>query len=159
MASIWIAHQFPLLNYLGKENAYKFHVAAIQADHAIAGNAMMFPINDSDKIFSYSYLFDDVKNAVKDPLTKVIFINNTPAIFDRKDRCLIGSLEYYFLDPEFRKNFLKNFRFENHVIITRSANPLKKNHLFTKEKPDIFDQVEPSKQRIVHDFEVYTQAI
>lgn len=155
MISIWIAHQFPTLNYLQKENIQKFHIAAIQANKGAIGQSRMFPIDNSDKIFTYSYLFDDVVNSLTNPHVKVIFINNTPEVLDKKTRCLIGTLEYYFLDPHFKKKFLKNFHFANHVIINHKVEALKKPSFITREKPSIFDQVKPSNQQILHDFEVY----
>ena len=76
---------------------------------------------------------------------------------NKKDRCLISTLEYYLLDPSFRKNFLKNFHFENHVIIVQKKRLVKKINFITGEKPSIFDQIKPSKKQILHDFEVYVR--
>jgi hypothetical protein len=157
MNSIWIAHQFPFLNYLEKDNLQKFHVSTIQANHGKGGSILMFENNDSDKLFAYSYLFDDVRNAVQNPQIKVIFFNNSAEIMNKKDRCLIPTLEYYLLDPTFRKNFLKNFHFENHVIIVQKKRLIKKINFITGEKPSIFDQVKPSEKQILHDFEVYVR--
>ena len=155
--SIWIAHQFPLLNYLAKENIQKFHVATMRADQGVAGKSLMFLINDSDKVFTNFYLFDDIKNAVKNVQTKLVLVNNAPKILNEHHRCFIGTLEYYFLDPEFRKFFLKNFHFENRVVINHQVKPLKKISFITKEKPSVFDQIIPSKQQLLHDFEIYVR--
>jgi len=158
MNSIWIAHQFPTLNYLHKDNLQKFHIAAIQADKGTAGSYLMFPIKDEARVFVYSYLFDDVKNAIKNPKVKVVFFNNSPEILSKDDRCLIPTLEYYFLDPGFRKIFLENFRFENHVVITHKVRPLTKISLLTGEEPDIFsDKIKPSSNQILYDLEVYVR--
>jgi len=157
MNSIWIAHQFPTLNYLHKDNLQKFHIAAIQADQGVAGSELMFPIKDDARVFVYSYLFDDVKNALKNPKVKVIFFNNSRDILSKDDRCLIPTLEYYLLDPAFRKLFLENFHFENHVVITHKVRPLKKIALITGEEPDIFDKVKPSSNQILYDLEVYVR--
>lgn len=157
MVSIWIAHQFPTLNYLEKPNNQKFHMAVIQADQGVAGNAKMFPIEDSNRVFVYSYLFDDVKNAIENPKTKLVFFNNTPEILNKDNRCLIPTLEYYLLDPKFRKTFLENFHFENHVVISHKVKSLKKLHFITGEKPSIFDQIKPSPNRILYDLEVYVR--
>lgn len=157
MVSIWIAHQFPTLNYLQKDNQQKFHMALIQADQGLAGSRLMFAIKDSDKVFAYSYLFDDVKNAVKNPKIKIIFFNNSAEILDKSDRCLIPTLEYYFLDPQFRKIFLENFHFENHVVITHKVKALKKINFITGEKPSVFDIITPSPNQILYDLEIYVR--
>ena len=155
MISILNAHQFPLINYLEKTDYQKYHVASIQANRGLAGNAKMFATDDLDQVLTLSYLFDDVKNQVKNPNVKVIFINNTPEALDKKDRCLIGTLEYYFLDPLFKKMFLQNFHFENQVILLRKiANPKRIN--FSQEK-SIFDEVKPTTIIVEHDFEVYVR--
>jgi hypothetical protein len=155
MISILNAHQFPLLNYLEKTDYQKYHVASIQANRGLAGNAKMFATDDLDQVLTLSYLFDDVKNQVKNPNVKVIFINNTPDALDKKDRCLIGTLEYYFLDPLFKKMFLQNFHFENQVILLRKISDPKTINL-TREKT-IFDEVKPTTVIVEHDFEVYVR--
>lgn len=157
MVSIWIAHQFPALNYLNKDNPQKFHMAVIQADKGVAGSSLMFPIKDPAYLFAYSYLFDDVKNAVKNKKTKVIFFNNSRDILNKKNGCLIPTLEYYLLDPDFRKNFLENFHFENHVILTHKVRPLKKINFITREKSSVFDEVKPSSNQVLYDLEVYVR--
>jgi hypothetical protein len=143
---------FPRINYLEKDNQQKFHTSSIQAG---SSNKLMFGIKNKDELLVNYYLFEDVKLAVKNPRTKVIFVNNTPSIFDRPDRCVIGALEYYFLDPNFRKFFLENFRFENRVIIQREVTVMKNIPLITGVAPSIFDQVVKSNQQIGHDFEIY----
>ena len=148
-------YQFPLLNYLEKEDYQKYHVASLQADRGVAGSGKMFETGDLDQVFTLSYLFDDVKSQAKNPKVKVIFVNNSPEILDRDDRCLINTLEYYFSDPEFKKIFLQNFHFENHPIITREVDAVKKVNLITGEKDSVFDALEPTTKRVSHDFEVY----
>jgi hypothetical protein len=157
VASIWIAHKFPLLNYLQKPNYQKFHIAATQADRGQGDDAVMFSNKNLDSIFTLSYLFEDIKNQLKNPHTKVIFFNNSPEVLDKKSRCLIGQIEYYFLDPEFKKIFLQNFRFENHIIITEKITPVKKVAIITGEKPSVFDKAEPTTKKVLHDFEVYVR--
>lgn len=157
MVSIWIAHQFPTLDYLEKEIDGKFYIAALQANQASVGSRKMFAIDDSDRVFVNSYLFDDVKNQLKNPHIKGMFFNESPNILNKKNRCLISTLEYYFSDPEFKKIFLENFHFENHVIISKKVVPLKKIKFITSEKENIFDQVKPTTNKILHDFEVYVR--
>lgn len=143
---------FSRINYLKKDNLQKFHTASIQAGSSLA---TMFQIRDKDSLLVNYYLFDDVRTAIKNPRTKVIFVNNSPEIFDKGDRCIIGALEYYFLDYDFKKFFLKNFRFENRVIIEREVAVIKNIPLVTGVKPSVFDQVIKSNKQISHDFEIY----
>lgn len=157
MVSVWIAHQFPELNYLEKEIEGKFYIASLQANQASTGSSRMFAIDDSDRVFVNAYLFDDVKNQLKNPHIKGMFFNESSNILNKKNRCLIGTLEYYFSDPEFKKIFLENFHFENHVIISKKVVPLKKIKFIAGEKESIFDQVKPTTQKILHDFEVYVR--
>jgi hypothetical protein len=157
MNSIWIAQQFPFVNYLKKDNFQKFHVVAIQADQGLVGSRLMFDNKDPNRVFTYSYLFDDVKKAINNPKVKVMFFNNSPDITRKEDRCLISTLEYYFLDPFFKKNFLKKFRFENHVIVSKDKRQLQKIGFISREKSSIFDQVIPSDKQIFYDFEVYVR--
>lgn len=142
-------YQFPLLNYLGKEDDRKFYTASLQADQAIAGSNLMFQINDTDRVLTLSYLFDDMKNQLKNPQLKIIFVNNTPDILEKSQRCLIGTLEYYFMDAEFRKIFLENFHFENHVILTGNYKKSLADNKFDNEKP--------AETRVLQDFEVYVR--
>jgi len=157
MVSIWIAHQFPLANYLQKGNQQKFHISSIQSNAGLAGSSAMFPIGDTDRVFTLSYLFDDMKTQVKNPNTKIIFINNTLGDLSNNNRCLIGTLEYYFLDPEFKKIFLKNFHFQNRILINKKITPTKKVSFITGEKPSIFDKIELTTTRPIYDFEVYVR--
>ena len=157
MISMGNDFNFSRLNYLHKENLQKFHIASMQANSGSAGNSSMFNIENRDRIFVSYYLFDDIRAALKNPQTKIVFVSNTQDILNKKDRCLIGSLEYYFLDQSFRKFFFKNFRFENHVIIDREVKVMKNIPLITGVKPSIFDQVTKSKKQVLHDFEIYVR--
>ena len=155
MISMGNGFNFSRLNYLHKENRQKFHIASMQANFGSAGNSSMFNIENRDRIFVSYYLFDDIRATLKNPQTKIVFVNNSPDVLNKKDRCLIGSLEYYFLDQSFRKFFFKNFRFENHVIINHEVEVMKNIPLITGVKPSVFDQVTKSKKQVLHDFEIY----
>ncbi len=152
-----IAHQFPLLNYLQKINYGKFHISAAQANQGEAGSPLIFPIRDTDVAFTRYYLFLDIVDQIKNDKVKVIFVNNTPDILDKEHRCLIGVLEYYFIDAEFKKLFLPNFHLVNHVIVTKKVKPLKKLRFITGEKASIFDQAKPTTVKITQDYEVYVR--
>ncbi len=154
--SNWIVHQFPLIKYLNKENYQTFHIASTQASAGNGNNKMMFS-GDKMRAFTFSYLFDDLKQQLKNKNIKVIFVNNDFSNLEKSDRCLIGSLEYYFLDYEFRKLFFENFHFENRVIIEKTIKPISKIKFYSKEKPDVFDNVKPATKKTVFDFEVYVR--
>ncbi len=128
-------HRFPLLNYLEKEDSQKYHVASIASDKGSSGNSKMFSSSDLDEILAISYLLSDVKNQMSE--VKIMFVNNTPQSLNKEKKCLIGTLEYYFLDPEFRKLFFKYFDFKNRAIL---LNP-------DKSKAE----------KVIYDFEIYTK--
>ena len=154
MISTGNALAFPRINYLKKDNYMKFHSASMLARSTPKRDGLMFNIADADDVFVNSYLFEDMFTAIKNPRTKVIFINNSADNLIRGGRCLVGSLEYYFQDPRFREFFLKNYRFENRVVIEREVNVVK-NSILIGSEPSVFDQITKSKKQISNEFEVY----
>lgn len=144
--------------YLGKENYYKFSIIPIMRQNKQKGSFAIFPINNLDYVFVGSYFMEDLKKLIKDPRIKLIFVNNNGnhgEALDSADACLVGTLEYYFLDLEFKKLFLQNFRFENRILLSKKVNPLKIKFLIDSD--DIFKQVKPSEEIISRDFEVYVR--
>ena len=111
----------------------------------------------NEPLLTRYYLFLDIIDQIKNDKVKVIFVNNTPDIVDKEHRCLIGVLEYYFIDAEFKKLFLQNFHLVNHVIVTKKVKPLKKLRFITGEKASIFDQAKPTTVKITQDYEVYVR--
>lgn len=154
MISSGNALTYPRINYLKKDNYMKFHTASMLARSTPNRDGLMFDINDADDVLVNSYLFDDMFTAIKNPRTKVIFVNNSADNLIRGGRCLVGSLEYYFQDPQFRKFFLANYRFENRVVIEREIDVVK-NSILGGSKPSVFDQITKSKKQISNEFEVY----
>ncbi|NBV06153.1 MAG: hypothetical protein EBS06_02820 [Proteobacteria bacterium] len=154
-----IVHQFPILNYLDKENYHTNHVVTLMAQRGFLGNSTAFPQNkDRETIFTLSYIFEDLKKQLRNKNVKILFINNGNKPFEIKDRCLIGFLEYYFSDPEFKKIFFENFRFENRILTSVAVkNPLKRIVTINKEEKNIFDKIKPAKETIRYDFEVYVR--
>lgn len=157
MIALVAYHHFPLIDYLQKENHQKSYTFGMQANSGLSGNKLMFQTDDLDRVFTFSYLLDDMKNQIKNPNTKIIFVNNGSEDLDKKTVCLIGGLEYYFLDPEFKKIFLQNFHFENRIVINKEIKPMKKIRFIAGEKPSVFDELEPPTTRVLHDFEVYVR--
>jgi hypothetical protein len=150
-------HQFPLLNYLQKINYSKFHILTAQANQGEAGSPLIFPIRNTDVAFVRYYLFLDIVDQIKNDKVKVIFVNNSSNILNQEHVCLIGTLEYHFIDAEFKKLFFQNFHLVNHVIITKKVKPLKKLRFMTEEKASIFDQAKPTTVKIIRDYEVYVR--
>ena len=146
------SHQFPIINYLGKENYLKSHTAFIGAEYGGKGK-FFYDVNDQNKVFTFTYLFESLKSQIKNQNIKLIFINADK--FNAEDRCYIGFLEYYLLDPEFKKIFFKNFHYESRIVMVGDIKMLQKN-LPTKN-PNIFDQIKPSDKKVVYDFEVYVR--
>lgn len=154
-----IAHQFPVMNYLNKENYHVHNIERLIAKRGFLGSSAAFPLsNDRDEIFTLDYLFRDVKKQISNKDLKIIFINSRTPSFYQKDRCLIGFLEYYFTDPQFRKMFLQNFRFENRILTSvKIKNPVALIPADEEKKEDVFAQVKPSNEIIRYDFEVYVR--
>jgi hypothetical protein len=154
MSSILNTHQFPMLNYLEKPNKSRFHIAVLQASNAKAQSHLMFDLKDEKQLFTLDYLFEDVRRAIKDENLKIIFFNNSNYNLHKDNRCIISNLEYYLLDPVFRKNFLQNFTFANHVITTKKLRNVV--NIFLK-KDDILGKLQPNKERINYDYEIYVR--
>ncbi len=151
--SYWIAHQFPMMNYLNKENYFKYAVMMFR-DFSGYKTHTMFSTSDPNKAFVYSYLFDDFKKQLINPDVKIIFVNQGENLFGSKAQCNASALEYYLQDSEFRKIFLQNFSFKNRIIKYKKSY---KNTKVKSQKSDIFDSVKPSKEKLIHDLEVYVR--
>jgi hypothetical protein len=157
VSSIWIANRFPILNYLNKEDHAKFHITGIRADRGKVGNNLMFPINNLDGVFTFSYLFDDLKNQLKNPNTKLFLVDNGAEELKKPDSCLIGNLEYYFLDPAFKKIFFENFHFENHLIVVKDVKPIGDVRFLSHEDKGIYKNLKPTTKKIVLNYEIYVR--
>lgn len=151
MSSILNTHQFPMLNYLEKPNKSRFHIAVLQASDTKPRSYLMFDNKNVEQLFTLDYLFEDVRRAIKDKNLRIIFFNNSNYNIHKQDRCIISNLEYYLLDPVFRKNFLQNFTFANHLITTR---PIRNVSNFMV-RDDFLRKLKPNKERIFYDYEIY----
>ncbi len=125
--SSWIAHQYPLTNYLEKNNNFKYAVVAIYD----AAKYTIFNAENFNRNFVFTYLFDDFKKQLKNDNLKIVFVNISENRRRSPTKCNIGTLEYYYNDPAFKKIFLENFYFKNRIL-----------HYDKKDK-------------ILYDFEVY----
>ncbi len=135
-------HQFPLLNYLEKEN---FYIASVPVNLVFySENTNFLYSEDYNKSYTMNYLFRDLKRRIADENLKVLFVN-------KGEFCNIGFLEYYFKDKEFREVFNRNFYFKNHIKIFSDSN----SKFFISKSNAIFNKDDKSKQNILYDFEVY----
>lgn len=153
VVSNWIAHQFPLMNYLNKDNYFKYAVSIIY-DSKGEKSHTMFKVDKSGRAFVFSYLLDDFKKQLQNPNIKIVFVNQSEGILKSDNKCNIHLLEYYFQDPQLRRIFMKNFRFHNHIVKYEESDVMPR---VSWGKKDIFDQIPPSQKKVMHNFEVYVR--
>ncbi len=155
--STMIPDQFPIMNYLEKENYHLGNVASVISVHGFLGSGNFYPVSkDKDKVLTLSYLFEDIKKQMKNQNVKLLIFNQIFSDIER-DKCFVGFLEYYFYDPEFRKIFFENFRFENRILTSKKIkHPFRKINILSKNK-DRFADLEPSNELISSDLEVYVR--
>ncbi len=107
-----ISGTYPMINYLKKEN----HLPSSQL------LPLYSKIDDPNAMSeAENYLFSRLKGQLQNTKNQLIFVEIKSNIFD--GQCRIGFLEYYFYDPEFKKNFLQNYVFLNRII---KVNPSEK---------------------------------
>jgi len=149
--SNWIAHQYPLMLYLNKQNYFKYAVVTIgDLDQKIGG--AMFNVNKPERAFVFSYLLDDFKRQLANPNVKIIFVNQHEDITVLQGGCGIGLLEYYFQDVQLRKIFFKNFHFAGRFTKYRKSDNVPDLRLKNR---DVFSSIPKSQEKLTHDFEVY----
>ena len=116
-----ISGTYPMINYAGKQNK----LPSLQLFF------LYEKINNKSKINSVeNYLFLRVKEQMLNPKNQLLFIENKSSYVD--NLCVIGFLEYYFYDPEFKKIFLQNYTFLNRIIQYKNLD--KKVELYADEK-------------------------
>ncbi|MBU6140793.1 MAG: hypothetical protein KGP29_04465 [Proteobacteria bacterium] len=98
---------YPMITYAGKKNELPFLQYAV-----------LFNQINEDKNSGSEYVISRLKEELKSPKNKLVFVEIWHHIDDEK--CSIEFLEYYFRDAEFKKIFL-----ENYVFLTRITNALK----------------------------------
>lgn len=137
-----IGHNFPVTNYLQKENPYPSHTLTDYGNGGVISDSY-----DESKLFLFYYFSDNLKKQILNKNTKLLFILNTHDnrvnFYDKA--CNIGYLEYYFLDPNLRKMFFENFEYKARILAINNE-PKK-----TYKIGDI------AQQEIYHDFEVYVR--
>jgi hypothetical protein len=110
-----LAH--PIVSYFNKDMPQKMSIYGINALNSY--QRILFPIKDSQSNFVYDYIVRDIKKMLNDKNTKLIFVDNYAINEVIEKKCIIGYVEYLFFDKEIKKTFLKNFKFENRLIITK----------------------------------------
>jgi hypothetical protein len=112
---------YPMINYAGKQNK----LPSLQLFF------LYEKINNKGKINSVeNYLFLRVKEQMLNPKNQLLFIENKGSKVD--NLCVIGFLEYYFYDPEFKKIFFQNYTFLNRIIQYKNLD--KKVEFYADEK-------------------------
>jgi hypothetical protein len=151
------AYRFPILNYLDKENYSNFYIVMNLSGNSPAGSSALFKAKDNDTMFTLSYLLLDLKKQLAEQKTKLIFVNNSRKFLNQKYKCSSGTLEYYFLDPKFKKLFLKNFHFAGRITTTKPTGIKGKTSFYEDKKFAKFNSLKYSEDVILHDFEVYAR--
>lgn len=147
-----IAH--PLISYINKENPQK--ISTFNLNASFLHNKQLYQTNNSHNNFANDYFLRDVKNLLKNPNTKLIFVDNFKINEKNNNSCLIGYIEYYFYDIEFKKFFLKNYEFENRLIINKKYE-IKKD-FWTEAFNDIDNPLYYGNyNKITEDLEVYVR--
>jgi hypothetical protein len=110
-----LAH--PVVSYFNKDMPQKMSIYGINALNSY--QRMLFSIKDSQSNFVYDYMVRDIKKILNDKNTKLIFVDNQAINEVVANKCIVGYIEYLFFDKEIKKSFLKNFKFENRLIVTK----------------------------------------
>jgi hypothetical protein len=126
----------PISSYFNKEMPQKMSI--FSSNILKSSNKMMFSINISPEYnFANDYILRDFKKMLMDPNTKLIFVDNLEINKRFLDKCIVGYLEYYFLDGEIKSYFTQNYRFENRLIspsiqeIFRNKKSLNSSQIYT----------------------------
>ncbi len=143
-----INSSLPISIYLNKPHYYKPNIFTLDASYKKAGDLNMVSTKDLGKVFTATYILEDFKNQLRNPHNKILFFFNNETEFS----CIINDLEYYLLDPGFKKLFLENYRFENRVIITKKSNAVR----LILDRDPIY-KIKPSERVITYDVEVYVR--
>ncbi|MBL6665346.1 MAG: hypothetical protein ISQ34_05845 [Rickettsiales bacterium] len=146
MLTRWNDQHYPISNYLGKDNIFKFHVLKADASYSKNGSPLMFERDDLVRNFTYNYLFDDVRKAIFDENVKVLILNVGREMMEGDESCKIHPIEFYFMDSEIREKFFDNFDFENRVMIL--------------DKKKVYNSVAKELQEvnnIQNDYEIYVR--
>lgn len=108
----------PFLTYIQKGSSNKMSIYNI--DSKISYKRFMMPVLKTEKNFSFAYFLDDLKSNLFDKNTKLIFVDQFKINNSKNNLCSIGYLEYLFYDKEIKEYFLKNYRFENRLILFKN---------------------------------------
>lgn len=108
-----LAH--PINNYYNKNSSSKISVYGLNSLSSY--QRMMFPIHDPQTNFVYDYIIRDIKRNLRNKDTKLIFVDNFIINEGLSKYCVIGYIEYLFFDKEIKDYFLKNYKFENRLIL------------------------------------------
>jgi hypothetical protein len=149
----------PIVNYFNKDMPQKISIFGINSISSY--QRMLFSIRDPEVNFVYDYIIRDAKKMFKDNQTKLIFVDNYKINEDTLTKCVVGYIEYLFFDKEIKNYFLKNYKFENRLIIVEKKE-IKDDIYSWFSKDENFDenskyQLKGSVRKILSDIEVYVR--
>lgn len=148
-----LAH--PFVSYFKKDMPQKISIFSLNADNYSNGN--LYNIKNSKSILVYDYIYNDLEMMMKNPNTKLIFVDNYKINQNPRNSCVIGYIEYILMDKKLRKIFLQNFRFENRLIITKDYqidDDFWRDIIFKKQSKDV---IKGNYSKISADIEVYVR--
>jgi len=154
------AHQLahPFATYFKKDSPAVISVYNVNSN--LAHNRMMFAINNEQSNFVFDYILRDIKKNLTNNSTKLIFIDAKRINDISTQKCIIGYLEYLFFDKEIKSYFLKNYQFENRLIIVQKyqLDPDFYDKIFNKliHKNDKY-HLNGEFNKIISDIEVYVR--
>ncbi|MES2961557.1 MAG: hypothetical protein V4694_04150 [Pseudomonadota bacterium] len=132
-----ISHTYPMINYAGKQNK----LPSLQLFFLYEKINNKVEINSAE-----NYLFSRIKEQMLSPKNKLVFVETKSNYVD--NLCVIGFLEHYFSDPEFKKIFLQNYTFLNRIIQYKNL----------EKKVDLYaDENSKSSRIIEREIEVYVR--
>jgi len=151
-----LAH--PFATYFKKDSPAVISVYNVNSN--LAHNRMMFAINNEQSNFVFDYILRDIKKNLTNNSTKLIFIDAKRINDISTQKCIIGYLEYLFFDKEIKSYFLKNYQFENRLIIVQKyqLDPDFYDKIFNKliHKNDKY-HLNGEFNKIISDIEVYVR--
>ena len=133
-----IQDAYPALIYLNKKNHFP--------NSQMTSLFRRITRPNQEYLAGEKYLLESLKEQLSNKNNKLLFVKN----FTKQ--CQISFLEYYLRDAQFRKIFLKNYRFLNRIIATKNS----QNEVsFYKNDFDQIDQ--KTSNKITQDIEVYVR--
>jgi hypothetical protein len=152
---------YPLANYLDKDADYKVYSQYLITNNYIIGDYYKNEKNQNitspkDPVFVHRYFYDDVMNLLQNTDSKIILIDNSLEIKIKRS-CILNQLEIMFRNPEFKRAFFRNFKYQGRMVVYEKSKYKRPSVYLFSHKKDVFDNVKSSKMIMLYDFEVYVR--